>query len=329
MERLEKKVDAWQRKCKALREKGQKQIDYNKKLMVKFETNKRECERLKRMSDNLAGEVAEATHFDRSSVTVSPMQKRLNSVFDSIENEYARELRNEKKTRNDLVYNNSILKKKNDSLTKLLLNAKEGLRELLREREKLVAKEWRQKKSLESLKNEVKYSKKQKQDMEQDVERKQEQIEAMLESSEVVHVFFFFSFPSFSHISFSRQAFENIYKTEGNEYSVEYKMLIYEFLRKGLSPAQVSSVLQVMFKTLYGCDWDKRCDVPHVSAIAKHRYDLGPISDIVTAIDLARSTRYSQLSHDGSNLNVGCWRRDRQRRLELGKLKKTRSWSRS
>ena len=106
-------------------------------------------------------------------------------------------------------------------------------------------------------------------------------------------------------------------------------MLIYEFLRKGLSPAQVSSVLQVMFKTLYGCDWDKRCDVPHVSAIAKHRYDLGPISDIVTAIDLARSTRYSQLSHDGSNLNVGCWRRDRQRRLELGKLKKIRSWSRS
>ena len=204
MERLEKKVDAWQRKCKALREKGQKQIDYNKKLMVEFETNKRECKRLKRMSDNLAGEVAEATHFDRSSVTVSPMQKRLNSVFDSIENEYARELRNEKKTRNDLVYNNSILKKKNDSLTKLLLNAKEGLRELLREREKHVAKEWRQKKSLESLKEEVKYSKKQKQDMEQDVERKQEQIEAMLESSEVVHVFFFRFLPSLTFPSLAR-----------------------------------------------------------------------------------------------------------------------------
>ena len=104
MERLEKKVDAWQRKCKALREKGQKQIDYNKKLMVEFETNKRECKRLKRMSDNLAGEVAEATHFDRSSVTVSPMQKRLNSVFDSIENEYARELRNEKKTTITIIY---------------------------------------------------------------------------------------------------------------------------------------------------------------------------------------------------------------------------------
>merc|ERR1712139_214236 len=80
-------------------------------------------------------------------------------------------------------------------------------------------------------------------------------------------------------------------------------MLIYEFLRKGLSPAQVSSALQAMLKTLYGCDWDKHCDVPHVSTIAKYRYDLGPISDIVTAIDLARSARYSQLSHDGSNLN--------------------------
>ena len=165
MERLEKKVDAWQRKCKALREKGQKQIDYNKKLMMEFETNKRERERLKRMSNNLAGEVAEATHFDRSSVTASPTQKRLSSVLDSIENEYARELRKEKKTRSDLVYNNSILKKKNDSLTKLLLNAKEGLRELLREREKHVAKEWRHKKGLESLKKEVKHSKKQKQDM--------------------------------------------------------------------------------------------------------------------------------------------------------------------
>ena len=183
MERLEKKVDAWQRKCKALREKGQKQIDYNKKLMMEFETNKRERERLKRMSNNLAGEVAEATRFDRSSVTVSPTQKRLNSVFDSIENEYARELR--KKTRSDLVYNNSILKKKNDSLTKLLLNAKEGLRELLREREKHVAEEWRQKKSLESVKKEVKCSKKQKQDMEQDFERKQEQIEATLKASKL------------------------------------------------------------------------------------------------------------------------------------------------
>ena len=80
-------------------------------------------------------------------------------------------------------------------------------------------------------------------------------------------------------------------------------MLIYEFLRKGLSPAQVSAVLQVMHKTLYGCDWDKHCDVPHVSAIAKYRHDLGPTSDIVAAIDLARSARYSQLSHAGSNLN--------------------------
>ena len=62
MERLERQVDAWQRKCKALREKGQKQIDYNKKLMVEFETNKRECERLKRMSGNLAGEPP-AAHF--------------------------------------------------------------------------------------------------------------------------------------------------------------------------------------------------------------------------------------------------------------------------
>ena len=63
---MEKQVDAWQRKCKALREKGQKQIDYNKKLMVEFETNKRVCERLKRISNNLAKEVAEETHFNRS-----------------------------------------------------------------------------------------------------------------------------------------------------------------------------------------------------------------------------------------------------------------------
>ena len=106
---MEKQVDAWQRKCKALREKGQKQIDYNKKLMVEFETKKRECERLKRMSDNLAGEVAEATHFDRSSIgSLSPMQKRLSSVFDSIESEYASELRVEKKIKNELLYNNSL-----------------------------------------------------------------------------------------------------------------------------------------------------------------------------------------------------------------------------
>ena len=74
---------------------------------------------------------------------------------------------------------------------------------------------------------------------------------------------------------------------EGNEYSVEYKILIYEYLRKGLSPAQVSSVLRIMFETLYGCNWEKFCDIPHVSTIAIYRYDLGPIADIITAIDLA------------------------------------------
>ena len=68
MERLERQVDAWQRKCKALREKGQKQIDYNKKLMVELETNKRECDRMKRLSDNFAGEVAEAREYDRGNV---------------------------------------------------------------------------------------------------------------------------------------------------------------------------------------------------------------------------------------------------------------------
>ena len=109
---MEKQVDAWQRKCKALREKGQKQIDYNKKLMVELETNKRECDRMKRLSDNLAGEVAEAREYDRGNVGLSPVQRRLNRVFDSIENEYASELRSEKRIQNELAYNNSLLKRK-------------------------------------------------------------------------------------------------------------------------------------------------------------------------------------------------------------------------
>ena len=121
MERLERQVDAWQRKCKALREKGQKQIDYNKKLMVEFETNKRKCDRMKRLSDNLAGEVAEAREYDRGNVGLSPAQRRLSRVFDSIEDEYASELRSEKRIQNELAYNNSLLKRKVDNLNKLFM----------------------------------------------------------------------------------------------------------------------------------------------------------------------------------------------------------------
>ena len=121
MERLERQVDSWQRKCKALREKGQKQIDYNKKLMVEFETNKRECDRMKRLSDNLAGEVAEAREYDRDNVGLSPAQRRLSRVFDSIEDEYASELRSEKRIQNELAYNNSLLKRKVDNLNKLFM----------------------------------------------------------------------------------------------------------------------------------------------------------------------------------------------------------------
>ena len=52
---------------------------------------------------------------------LSPAQRRLNRVFDSIENEYASELRSEKRIQNELAYNNSLLKRKVDNLNNLFM----------------------------------------------------------------------------------------------------------------------------------------------------------------------------------------------------------------
>ena len=64
MGRLEKRADTWQMQFEKLREKHQKQIDCNKKLSEELKTHKREFDRIQRLSDNLAGEVAEARQFE-------------------------------------------------------------------------------------------------------------------------------------------------------------------------------------------------------------------------------------------------------------------------
>ena len=165
-----------------------------------METYKREFDRIKRLSDNLAGEVAEARQFeyDRNNVgSFSPMQKRLNSIFISIENEYSREIRSNEKVQNELAHKNSLLQKKVVTLNKLLVDAKEGLQELVREREKYRVAGLRHKKNVQTLEIEAKLHKRQKKCMELDIERVQEQMEVIQESSEVVHFILFFHVFSF------------------------------------------------------------------------------------------------------------------------------------